>query len=143
MIHPDFQYDPSYVPHMLKPILNKEADFVLGSRFLESDPRKEGMVWWRYWGNRVLTTLQNVILKTKLSEAHSGYRCYSRQMLKKIPYYQFSDSFVFDSQMLKMAAKHKVRIMEIAIPTRYTNESSSISFIASVRYGFETLMTLF
>jgi len=143
MIHPDFQYDPSYVPHMIKPVVHKQADIVLGSRFLESDPRKGGMVWWRYWGNRLLTTLQNLILGTKLSEGHSGYRAYSRQMLEVIPYHEFSNNFVFDSQMLKMAAKQKAIITEVPIPTRYTDESSSISFAASLRYGLETLKTLF
>lgn len=143
MIHPDFQYDPTYVPHITKPIIEQQADLVLGSRFIEGDPRLSGMVWWRYWGNRLLTTLQNLILGTKLSEGHSGYRAYSRRMLTQIPYQKFSDNFVFDSQMLRAAAKQKIRITEVAIPTRYTKESSSISFTASVRYGLETLLTLF
>lgn len=86
MIHPDFQYDPSYVPPMLEPLITNQADFVLGSRFLQNDPRTSGMVWWRYWGNRLLTVAQNHILKLTLSECHSGYRAYRRQLLEKIPY---------------------------------------------------------
>jgi glycosyltransferase involved in cell wall biosynthesis len=142
MIHPDFQYDPSYVPQMVQPIIDGKADFVLGSRFLQSDPRSGHMDWWRYWGNRLLTTLQNLVLGTHLSEAHSGYRAYSRKLLEVITYHDFSDNFVFDSEMLKAVAKKKLPIAEVAIPTRYTDESSSISFKASVVYGLNTLKTL-
>ncbi len=142
MIHPDFQYDPSYVPKMIAPILNGQADMVMGSRFLNQDPRKFNMPAWRYWGNRFLTTLQNLRLGTHLSEGHSGYRAYSRKLLLGIPYTSFSDSFVFDAQMLVAVAEAKYRIAEIAIPTRYAQESSSISFVASVRYGFATLKSL-
>jgi glycosyltransferase involved in cell wall biosynthesis len=143
MIHPDFQYDPSCVPHMIEPIIKRQADLVLGSRFLAGDPRRSGMVWWRFWGNRLLTTLQNKLLKTNLSEGHSGYRAYSRNLLENISFDQFSNKFVFDSQMLKAAAKQNVKISEVPIPTRYCKDSSSISFSSSVRYGFETLLTLF
>lgn len=142
MIHPDFQYDPTYVPQMISPIVAGQADFVMGSRFLKGDPREGGMVWWRFWGNRFLTTLQNFILGIKLSEGHSGYRAYSRRFLASIPYTSFSDSFVFDSQVLAAGARLKQRIIEVPIPTKYTQESSSISFPASVRYGLTTLLTL-
>lgn len=142
MIHPDFQYDPIHVPDMVRPIINDQADFVMGSRFLQGNPRNGGMIWWRYWGNRLLTSLQNLILNTTLSEGHSGYRAYNRKLLQSIPYQTFSDNFVFDSQMLAAAARRRMRITEVAIPTKYTNESSSISFPASVRYGLSTLLTL-
>jgi len=142
MIHPDFQYDPQYVPHITEPIIKGDADFVSGSRFLHSDPREHGMAWWRYRGNRFLTSMQNRILKTNLSEGHSGYRAYSRSFLESIPYTQFSDNFVFDSEMLAAAARANARIQEVAIPTRYTSESSSISFRASVVYGISTLKVL-
>jgi glycosyltransferase involved in cell wall biosynthesis len=142
MIHPDFQYDPSYVPQMITPLLRDEADMVLGSRFLNKDPRQGGMVWWRYWGNRLLTTLQNLSLNTHLSEGHSGYRAYNKKLLTQIPFQRFSDDFVFDSQMLVAVAQRNFRIMETPIPTRYTSESSSISFGASVRYGLSTLRSL-
>lgn len=142
MIHPDFQYDPRYVPQMIEPIIKDEADLVLGSRFMQSDPREGGMVWWRYWGNRFLTTTQNAALGITLSEGHSGYRAYNRKLLETIPYTSFSDNFVFDSEMLVAAAHAKMRIREVPIPTRYTSDSSSISFPASVRYGLATLRSL-
>jgi glycosyltransferase involved in cell wall biosynthesis len=142
MIHPDFQYDPSYVPHIIKPLLQGKADMVMGSRFMGADPRSNGMIWWRFWGNRFLTSLQNVVLKTKLSEGHSGYRAYTRALLEQVPYKTFSDDFVFDPEMLKAVAQMNFKIAEVPIPTRYTSESSSISFWASVKYGLETLLTL-
>lgn len=142
MIHPDFQYDPTYVPHLIAPLKNNQADMVMGSRFLHNDPRQSGMVWWRYWGNRFLTTMQNLALKIHLSEGHSGYRAYTRQLLENIPYQTFSDNFVFDSQLLVAVAQQHFRITEVPIPTRYTSDSSSLSFQGSVRYGFSTLQTL-
>lgn len=142
MIHPDWQYDPKCVPNMIKPIVSGEADFVIGSRFLNADPRQGGMVWWRYLGNRLLTTLHNKVMDVNLSEGHSGYRAYSRKFLEKIDFNEFSDDFVFDSQMLAVATRAKYRITEVPIPTRYEDDSSSISFLKSVRYGLLTLMTL-
>ena len=142
MIHPDFQYDPSYIPQMIKPIVEGKADFVMGSRFKDQDPRKQGMDWWRYLGNRFLTTTQNLVLGTNLSECHSGYRAYSRKLLETIPYNTFSDDFVFDSQMVASVAKHKFKFAETTIPTRYAQESSSIPFFASVKYGLATLKSL-
>lgn len=142
MIHPDFQYDPTYVPSMIAPVLGGEADMVLGSRFLAQDPRAGGMVWWRYWGNRFLTSMQNMILGTRLSEGHSGYRAYNRELLEAIPWRTFSDSFVFDSQMIAAVARQRLKIAEVAVPTRYTSESSSIPFWSSVTYGLQTLKSL-
>lgn len=142
MIHPDFQYDPQYVPQMITPLITGKADMVLGSRFLIHDPRESGMHWWRYYGNRFLTTLQNTVLDIHLSECHSGYRAYSRALLSAVPYHTFSDSFVFDSQMLTAVVGRHLRIAEVPIPTRYAQETSSISFCASVRYGLTTLWQL-
>lgn len=142
MIHPDFQYDPAYVPQMIEPIIRGEADIVFGSRFLNTDPRQGGMVWWRYWGNRFLTTMQNARLGTRLSEGHSGYRAYHRRALTSIPFQQFSDNFVFDAEMIVAAARMGAVIKEVPIPTRYTSESSSIPFLKSVKYGLATLKTL-
>lgn len=143
MIHPDFQYDPAYIPNIVAPLLMGKADMVLGSRFISGDPRQGGMVWWRYYGNRFLTFVQNMLLKTHLSECHSGYRAYTRKLLSEIPYQTFSDDFVFDSQMLAAVARKNLRIAEVPIPTSYTSESSSISFPRSVRYGCATLLSLF
>lgn len=142
MIHPDFQYDPAYIPHLVRPLQDGTADMVMGSRFLNSDPRRSGMPQWRYFGNRFLTTLQNKVLGITLSEGHSGYRAYTRHLLTKVPFQGFSDDFVFDSQMLVAVAKLGFRIAEVTIPTRYTSDSSSLSFRGSVRYGFATLATL-
>ena len=127
---------------MIEPILAGEADMVLGSRFLNQDPRTDGMVWWRYWGNKFLTAMQNRVLGTHLSEGHSGYRAYSRRLLNTIAFQDFSDNFVFDSQMIVAVAKVHMSIREVKVPTRYTSESSSISFLASVKYGFDTLKSL-
>lgn len=142
MIHPDFQYDPTYVPQIIEPIIRGEADMVLGSRFMKSDPRQDGMPWWRYWGNRFLTFMQNMVLRTRLSEGHSGYRAYNRRLLDIVPYVDFSDNFVFDSEMLVAAARARMRIQEVPIPTRYTSDSSSIPFSSSVKYGLSTLRSL-
>ncbi len=142
MIHPDFQYDPTYVPHLVKPLAENRADMVIGSRFLHDDPRRSGMQWWRYVGNRFLTSLQNRVLGTHLSEGHSGYRAYTRHLLETIPYHTFSDDFVFDSQFLAAVARQDFRIAEVSIPTRYTSQSSSLSFPGSVKYGLATLRTL-
>lgn len=142
MIHPDFQYDPSRVPHIIAPLLQGDADMVLGSRFLQGSPRKQGMVWWRYLANRFLTTVQNALLGTHLSECHSGYRAYTADLLRRVPFQSFSNDFVFDSQMIAAVARRGLRIAEVAIPVRYLSDSSSISFRRSVRYGIATLATL-
>jgi glycosyltransferase involved in cell wall biosynthesis len=142
MIHPDFQYDPSRVPEMTAPLIAGKADMVMGSRFLHEDPRKSSMVWWRYFGNRFLTAVQNLVLGAKLSECHSGYRAYTADLLRTIPYNAFSNDFVFDSQMIAAVARKKLRIAEVSIPVRYLSDSSSISFRRSVRYGLTTLLTL-
>lgn len=143
MVHADFQYDPGKIPDMIAPIKAGTADMVSGSRFLIGDPRTHGMSWWRYTGNRFLTTMQNVALGIHLSEAHSGYRAYARTLLERVPYHSFSDDFVFDAQMIAAVARRKMRIAEVSIPTRYRSDSSSISFRSSVRYGLATLLTLF
>jgi len=142
MIHPDFQYDPSYVPKLIEPLIANQADMVMGSRFLAGDPRAGGMHWWRYWGNKFLTSVQNRLLGIKLSEGHSGYRAYRRELLEQVPFKNFSDDFVFDGQMLVAASVKQFRIKEVPIPTRYTSDSSSIPFFDSVRYGFKILQTL-
>lgn len=142
MIHPDFQYDPTKVPQMTAPLHAGTADMVMGSRFLAGNPRREGMAWWRYYGNRLLTGLQNAVLRTRLSECHSGYRAYSRSLLLSIPYSGFSDDFSFDSQMIAAVARRRMRIAEVPIPVRYAFDSSSISFGKSLRYGVATLKTL-
>ena len=142
MLHPDFQYDPANISGMIGPIRDGECDMVIGSRFMTEDPRKNGMHWWRYYGNRLLTFLQNLALGTHLSECHSGYRAYSRTLLENVPYHAFSDRFAFDSQMIASVARKGFRIGEEPISARYFPDSSSITFGSSVRYGLSTLLTL-
>ncbi len=142
MIHPDLQYDPTLAYTLIEPILQNRYDMVMGSRFIGVDPRLSGMPSWRYWGNRFLTSLQNLVLGTHMSEAHSGYRAYSRTLLSAIPFASFSNDFVFDAQMIAAVARHNLRIGEVPIPVRYDQDSSSISFRRSVRYGLGTLGTL-
>lgn len=143
MIHSDFQYDPTYVPQMIAPIAEGKADMILGSRFLMEDPRKNGMHWWRFLGNRCLSTLQGWMLGVKLSEFHSGYRAYNRKLLEAVDFQKFSNDFVFDSQMIATAVRKDFHIGEVAIPTNYHHDASSLSFMGSVKFGISTLRTLF
>lgn len=143
MVHPDFQYDPQRIPEFTAPILRGTADAVIGSRFLRADPRSGGMPWWKYCGNRFLTTVQNLVLGARLSECHSGYRAYHRRVLERVAFHRFSDGFVFDSEMIVALVRGGFRITEVPIPTRYAPDSSSLNFWGSVRYGFATLGTLF
>lgn len=142
MVHPDFQYDPARIPDFTRPILSGEADAVIGSRFLEGDPRAGGMPWWKYVGNRFLTAVQNRVLGAHLSECHSGYRAYHRRVLEHVPFQAFSDEFAFDSEMIVHLVSGGFRIAEVPIPSRYEADSSSLGFPGSVRYGFQTLRTL-
>ena len=143
LLHPDYQYEPSMVTDMIAPILAGEADFTFGSRFLKNwrDPLRGGMPLYRWIGNRITTLIENLVLGTRFSELHSGYKAYNRHFLETLPYHEYSDGFVFDSQMVVDAVLAKrYRIREVAIPTRYTHESSSASVSNSIRY---VLLTVF
>lgn len=142
MIHSDFQYDPKVAPKIVAPILAGEADMVLGSRFLEGDPRKAGMHWWRYLGNRFLSILQTWAFGIYLSEFHTGYRAYSKALLNAVPFESFSNDFAFDSQIIAHSVYRRLKIKEIPIPTSYHDERSSLSFVRSVKFGLQTLVTL-
>lgn len=142
MVHPDFQYNPRLIPEFSRPLLQNTADAVIGSRFLQGDPRAGGMPWWKYYGNRVLTRAQNIAFSSHFSECHSGYRAYHRRVLEDVPFHTFSDNFVFDSEMLLHLVRGGFRIAEVPIPTRYEADSSSLDFPGSVRYGLATLRTL-
>ncbi len=142
MVHPDFQYDPARIPDMVRPIALGQAEAVIGSRFLGSDPATLGMPWWKVLGNRFLTTAQNTVLGTRLSECHSGYRAYRRRVLETIPFDRFANGFVFDSEMIAALAQHRFRIAEVSVPARYGPDFSSLGFVGSLRYGFQTLATL-
>ncbi len=135
MVHPDYQYDPRAVPLLIGPILSGDADMTFGSRFAGmSDPRRGGMPWFRFYGNRITTTVQNTLLGTRFSELHSGMRAYSRRCLQSLPFLGYSDDFDFDAQLICDAITANLRVVEVPIPTRYSRESSSIAVGPSLRY---------
>lgn len=144
LLHPDYQYDPRAVPALVAPILAGTADFTFGSRFAcTGDPRAGGMPGYRYWGNRAATIIENSLLRTHFTEMHSGMKAYSRRFLESIPYDRYSDDFVFDTQILVAAIMGGFRIQEIAIPTRYTKEASSISVRRSLEYVARSIQVCF
>jgi glycosyltransferase involved in cell wall biosynthesis len=140
MLHPDYQYDATRIPALIAPILDGDADLMLGSRFL-GDPLAGGMPRWKYVSNRFLTAIENLAFGLRLSEYHTGLRAYSRRLLELIPYRLNSDDFVFDQELVAqvVAAGMRRRIGEIAVPTRYFEEASSVGFRRSVVYGLSTL----
>jgi glycosyltransferase involved in cell wall biosynthesis len=143
MLHPDYQYDATRIPDLIAPIADGERDLMLGSRFL-GDPLAGGMPRWKYVANRFLTTLENVAFGLRLSEYHTGLRAYSRRLLETIPFSRNSDDFVFDQELIAqvVAAGMANRIGEIAVPTRYFTEASSVGFRRSVVYGLSTLRVI-
>lgn len=142
MLHPDYQYDPRKIPEIIAPIINGEADIVLGSRFFNGGALKGGMPMYKFISNRFLTTTQNLVLGTELSEFHTGYRAYSRRFLERVPFLRNSLSFVFDAEILCQAVFFNFRIAEIGVETRYFPEASSINFWNSVKYGLGVLNSL-
>jgi glycosyltransferase involved in cell wall biosynthesis len=140
MIHPDGQYEPELIPAMCAPILAGEADLVLGSRFAEPGMAlAHGMPRWKYVVNRLLTRIENRVMGTHLSEAHTGYRAYSREFLLTIPFLRNSNDFSFDSEVLMQAVAFGMRIAEVPARGRYLNDSSSVGFGAGTVYGLKTL----
>jgi glycosyltransferase involved in cell wall biosynthesis len=138
MLHPDYQYDATRIPELVEPILAGTKDLMLGSRFL-GDPLAGGMPRWKYISNRFLTGVENLAFGLHLSEYHTGFRAYSRALLEAIPYRLNSDDFVFDQELVAQAVAGHMRIGEIAVPTRYFEEASSVNFRRSVVYGLSTL----
>ena len=141
MLHPDYQYTPRLITAMASLIAHDEFDVVLGSRILGTGALAGGMPLYKYVANRFLTLFQNVCLRHKLSEYHTGYRAFSRDVLTKLPLGENSDDFVFDNEMLSQAIYFGYRIGEITCPTRYFDEASSINFRRSVKYGLGVLST--
>jgi glycosyltransferase involved in cell wall biosynthesis len=141
MVHPDYQYTPKLIPSMASLIGNGLYSAVLGSRILGGYALQGGMPLWRYAANRFLTLFSNVMLGSKLSEFHTGYRAFSRELLENLPLQEDSDDFVFDNQMLAQVLWFGFTIAEVSCPTRYAGESSSINFRRSIRYGFGCLLT--
>jgi glycosyltransferase involved in cell wall biosynthesis len=144
MLHPDYQYEPRLITAMAGMIASGVYGVVLASRILgggSAGALSGGMPIWRYVANRLLTAFQNLLVGAKLSEYHTGYRAFSREALQALPLLANSDDFVFDNQMLVQAIAKGIPIGEISCPTRYREDSSSISFLRSVRYGFGVLGT--
>jgi glycosyltransferase involved in cell wall biosynthesis len=141
MLHPDYQYTPRLVPAMASLIASGEFDVVLGSRILGVGALAGGMPVYKYIANRLLTCIQNLLVGHKLSEYHTGYRAFSREVLERLPLGENSDDFVFDNQMLAQAIFFGQRIGEISCPTRYFTDASSINFRRSVVYGLGVLET--
>jgi len=143
MLHPDYQYTPLLIQSMSYIIANGVYPVVLGSRILGRGALKGGMPFYKYLFNRMLTFIQNILMKQKLSEYHTGYRAFSSDVLKNINYNINSDDFVFDNQMIAQIFYAGYEIAEITCPTKYFEESSSISFRRSIKYGFGVLATSF
>jgi glycosyltransferase involved in cell wall biosynthesis len=142
MVHPDYEYDPSLIPQLIRPIERAEADMVLGSRFMGAHPVRQGMPWWKYLGNRVLMFCGNRVLGLNLSEYHTGYRAYSRAAPESANFACNSDRFVFDQEILVQMLVSGMRITEVAVPVRYFPEASSASFAQSVVYGLSIVWLL-
>ncbi|MDB6066360.1 MAG: putative glycosyl transferase family 2 [Pedosphaera sp.] len=141
MIHPDYQYTPKLLPAMVSIIGNGLHPCVLGSRILGNYALKGGMPSWKYVANRFLTLAENILLGAKLSEYHTGYRAFSRELLENVPTDANSDDFVFDNQMLAQIFWHGFTIGEVSCPTKYFKEASSINLRRSIKYGFGCLST--
>ena len=143
MVHPDYQYTPKLIPAMVSLIASGLYPCVIGSRILGGRAVKSGMPLWKYISNRFLTAAENLLIGAKLSEYHTGYRAFSREILEQLPLEANSDDFVFDNQMLAQIIWFGHTVAEISCPTRYCAESSSINFLRSVKYGFGCLATAF
>jgi glycosyltransferase involved in cell wall biosynthesis len=142
MVHPDHQYDPAYIPELVKPLLSGECDAVFGSRMLGGRPLEGGMPKWKYLANIFLTAIANATFYAYLSEYHSGLRAYSRRYLEAVDLAANSDDFVFDTEIIAQGVWKGMRIREISIATRYFDEASQIGFWRSVQYGFSVLWVL-
>jgi len=140
MLHPDGQYEPELIPSMVEPVLEGRADLVLGSRLaLPGMALENGMPRWKYLVNRALTTVENSIMGTRLTEAHTGYRAYSRRLLLTVPFLRNANDFSFDSELLMQAAYFGMRIEEVPARGRYFEEASSVGLLSGVVYALKTL----
>jgi glycosyltransferase involved in cell wall biosynthesis len=141
MVHPDYQYTPLLIPALASMIGNGLYPCVLGSRILGGYALQGGMPLWKYVANRFLTFAENVLIGAKLSEYHTGYRAFTREVLERLPLGQNSDDFVFDNQMLAQIVWHGYAIGEVSCPTKYFAEASSINLRRSLQYGFGCMGT--
>ncbi|UCH14894.1 MAG: glycosyltransferase family 2 protein [Bacteroidales bacterium] len=140
MLHPDYQYDPKLIHSMCYIIANGIYEVVLGSRILGRGALKGGMPLYKYFANRLLTMIQNILMGQKLSEYHTGYRAFTRNVIEMINYNSNSDDFIFDNQVLAQIFYSGFEIAEITCPTKYFKDASSINFRRSIKYGFGVLM---
>jgi glycosyltransferase involved in cell wall biosynthesis len=139
MLHPDYQYTPKLIHSMCHLISNDLYEVVLGSRILGKGARKGGMPVYKYIANRLLTMTQNILMNQKLSEYHTGYRAFTRNVLESVDYNANSDDFIFDNQMLAQIFYAGFEIAEITCPTKYFDEASSINIVRSIQYGLGVL----
>ena len=139
MVHPDYQYTPLLLPAMITIIGNELYPVVFGSRILGKGALKGGMPMYKYIANRFLTLFQNIMLSQKLSEYHTGYRAFSREVLEKVPFHKCDDDFVFDNEMIAQIFWQGFEIAEVTCPTKYFDEASSINFARSSKYGLGVL----
>lgn len=143
MLHPDGQYDPALIPQLVQPLLDGDADLVLGSRMMIPGGARRGkMPLYRFVANKVLTGIENAAMGTSFSELHTGYRAYSRGFLETVPFLRNSNDFVFDSQVIAQAVAFHQRVVEVPIETRYHADASSTSMRANIRYGLGTLAVM-
>src|SRR5881398_4259830 len=141
MLHPDYQYTRTLIPAMASMVTSGLYPCVLASRILGGGALRGGMPWWKYVSNRVLTLVENLLIGAKLSEYHTGYRAFSRQLLERLPLEENSNDFVFDNQILAQIVALGCAIGEVTCPARYMPEASSINFRRSVRYGLGCMST--
>lgn len=135
MLHPDYQYNPKLIPAMTSLVANDVYPVVLGSRILGKSALKGGMPLYKYISNRVLTLIQNILMGQKLSEYHTGYRCFQADVFRRINFQSNSNDFIFDNQLLAQICYHNFTIGEISCPAKYEKDSSSINFSRSMTYG--------
>lgn len=143
MVHPDYQYDPTLLPQIIRPIQEGKAELVLGSRLMGAHPVEQGMPWWKYVANRFLTGCENLLFGLHLSEYHTGYRAFSSAALRAVHLEFNSDGFIFDQEIIAQFVDLNFRITEVPVPTRYFPQASSASFVQSSIYGISILWLLF
>ncbi|MFB3070459.1 MAG: glycosyltransferase family 2 protein, partial [Nitrospirales bacterium] len=142
MVHPDYQYDPALIPQLIEPLLRNESDAVFGSRMLGGQFIEGGMPLWKFYGNVMLTALENMVLHVFFSEYHSGFRAYSKRYLQSVNLLANSDDFVFDTEIIVQGIAQGLHIREVPITTRYFDSASQISFLKSVRYALSIVGVL-
>jgi glycosyltransferase involved in cell wall biosynthesis len=142
MVHADHQYDPTFIQALILPLMDGRADMMLGSRIASGQALAGGMPLWKYLANRFLTVLENLVLRQRLTDLHTGFRAYHRDFLEHVPWFMNANDFVFDTQMIVQAVACGYKLGEISIPARYFQEASSVDFWVSLRYGIKTLGVL-